>query len=150
MFNKTKLKKFIEETALDWSMYFDLKLQAVEPGKHKKFVMWVNRYETGDEFSTFYLGYNISYINKRYRTYYEVAFTILHELGHIFHRAFYASVSKEEAEYLAEKFALKMFKKHYPEKYDKVVKVMALLDDDVPEYYNKAWDRIEEYKKYRR
>lgn len=146
--NREKVRKFIREKTLYWAKRFKLNIKSISQARSSKFVMFVNCYKKN--WDIFFVKYHMQNLLGRLDNYDELLFIIFHELGHLFHRAFYDTVGRVEAEYLAETFAVRRFKKYFPKKFKKLVKRMAEHQEgNRPVYYEKAWDRIKEYKPYR-
>lgn len=143
MLSGKKVKKFIEKKANYWSKVFDVEFIEITANKDKDSCFWVGRYKY--TYKYFYLDYVIKNVIEAYSTYDEILFVIFHEIGHVFHRAFHSSVGKVEAEYLAELFAVKQYKKYFPEKWEKVRQLQIKKLPRMKPVYQKAFKRIKDY-----
>lgn len=123
--SRIKLHEFIKAEVPFWCTKLNVAVPTITHGKTSDgALMWVGRYSGSS--TNFYLEYNVARIQKECKTYDEVLFVVLHELGHIFHRALVEYMDEDDAEYIAERFALRNFKRHFnKERYETIVKKMA-------------------------
>jgi len=98
------------------------------------------------------LKYNSRILNRRTNA--EWIVDLFHEIGHLKHRLPYSTEEEQiESEYQAEKFALKMTRKHYPTLYKEFIKKLKETPTELVKMkkkdmlYYKAFLKIEEYKK---
>ncbi len=95
------------------------------------------------------LKYNAKKLSRLSRAY--LVFTVFHEIGHIRDKVPYnTETQKVYAEYRAEKFALRMLKKHYPRLYRENLSLTRVLMADrkwIKEnnLHYKAFKKIREY-----
>lgn len=104
------------------------------------FCITLYHYIDGNKEVCYMITYNATKLNNKL----EILMGVLHEMGHarLDHLLTYQSLSVEEMEYQAERFALDVVKKYYPEYYLRAVDYLLKYIDGSDNLYARAFEKL--------